>query len=96
MVLAKCANTFESEGVTSDKPVCKILANYMEGFFEGVVSRLSDKSVECREVKCRAKGDDCCAFAFKTKDKRGEALDWDILRYEWQALDSAIITPIAA
>jgi hypothetical protein len=60
----------------------------MEGFYEGVLSRTSDRSVEFREVKCRSKGDGYCAFAFKVKDKKAEPLDWDALSGEWQALDT--------
>jgi predicted hydrocarbon binding protein len=55
----------------------------MEGFYEGVLSRTSDRSVECREVKCRSKGDGYCAFAFKVKDKKAEPLDWGALSGEW-------------
>jgi hypothetical protein len=96
MLLAKCANTFESEGIGSEKPVCKMLSSYLEGFFEGIASRLGGKSVECREVKCRATGDDYCAFAVKTKERNGRPLDWDALWYEWKDLDSEVIAPIAA
>jgi hypothetical protein len=91
MLLARCDNTFESEGVTSVVPACKILSNYMEGFYEGVLSKLADKSVECREVKCRSKGDGYCAFAFKTKEKKAGPLDWNGLADEWKALDSIML-----
>jgi hypothetical protein len=90
MLLARCDNTFESEGIKSDSPVCTILRNYMEGFYEGVLSKLADKSVECREVKCRSKGDAYCAFAFRMKEKKAGPLDWDGLAGEWKALDSMV------
>jgi predicted hydrocarbon binding protein len=88
MLLAKCANTFESQGIKSKKAVCNILQNYMEGFYEGVLTKLSDKTVECREVKCRGKGDPYCAFAFKVKGKKAGPIDWESLKDEWQALDA--------
>jgi predicted hydrocarbon binding protein len=90
MLVARCENTFESEGVTAPAPVCKILQHYMEGFYEGVLTKLADKSVESREVKCRSKGDGYCAFAFKVKEKKAGALDWDALADEWKALDAAM------
>jgi hypothetical protein len=90
MLLARCDNTFESEGITSSSPVCRILQNYMEGFYEGALSKLADKSVECREVKCRSKGDGYCAFAFKIKEKGAGPLDWDGLADEWKALDGEV------
>jgi len=98
VLLVKCANTFESEGVVSDKPVCTILTNYMEGFLEGVLSRLSEreKSVVCREVKCRAQGDDYCAFVLASKDKRDGILDWDFIMHEYEVLDSTLTVPVAA
>ena len=90
MLLARCDNTFESEGVKSDSPVCRMLGNYMEGFYEGVLSKLADKSVEYREVKCRSKGDGYCAFAFKMKEKKAGPLDWEALADEWKALDTKV------
>jgi len=90
MLLARCENTFESEGVKSGSPVCRMLGNYMEGFYEGVLSKLAEKSVEYREVKCRSKGDGYCAFAFKMKEKKAGALDWESLAGEWKALDAMV------
>lgn len=86
MLVAKCKNTYESEGVTSKKPVCTMLLSYMEGFYEGIIPKLGDKSVESKEVKCRSMGDDFCALAFKLKDKKGGKLDWSELEDEWKAL----------
>ena len=91
MLVAVCDNTYESEGVTAKKPSCRILANYMEGFYEGVLSRLASKAVECREVTCRAMGADHCTFAFKMKDAKAEPLDWDELAGEWQALEAQVL-----
>jgi predicted hydrocarbon binding protein len=91
MLVAVCDNTYESEGVTSKKPSCRILANYMEGFYEGVLSRLANKAVECREVTCRAMGADHCTFAFKMKDAKAGPLDWDELAGEWQPLEAQLL-----
>jgi predicted hydrocarbon binding protein len=91
MLVVICDNTYESEGVTSKKPTCSILSSYMEGFYKGVFSRLANKTVECREVACRAVGADHCTFAFKMKDVAAEPLDWDELAGEWQALEKQLI-----
>lgn len=90
LLVAKCLNTYESEGITSEKPMCNILTNYMEGFYEGVFSKLADKSVEAREVKCRSKGDGYCALAFKTKNSKKDTVDWEGLTEEWRSLDSSL------
>jgi predicted hydrocarbon binding protein len=91
MLVAVCDNTYESEGVTAKKPACRILASYMEGFYEGVLSRLAKKAVECREVTCRAAGADHCTFAFKMKDAKAGPLDWDGLTDEWKALEAELL-----
>ncbi|MBN1881505.1 MAG: hypothetical protein JW885_04965 [Deltaproteobacteria bacterium] len=91
MLVAVCDNTYESEGVTAKKPSCRILASYMEGFYKGVLSRLGDKAVECREVTCRATGADHCTFAFKMKDAKAAPLEWDGLAGEWQALEAQLL-----
>jgi len=91
MLVAVCDNTYESEGITANKPTCRILASYMEGFYKGVFSRLANKTVECREVTCRATGADHCTLAFKVKDVDAEPLDWDELAGEWQALEAQVL-----
>lgn len=91
MLVAVCDNTYESEGVTAKKPSCRILASYMEGFYEGVLSRLADKAVECREVACRANGADHCTFAFKMKSAKKGPLDWNELTGEWRELEAQLI-----
>ena len=90
MFLAKMTNTYESDGVNgSPKPICIWLMNYMDGFYNGVVNALTGKSVETREVRCRAMGDPYCAFAYKVKDDKKEILDWKELEGEWKRLDAA-------
>lgn len=91
MLVAVCDNTYESEGVTAKKPKCRILASYMEGFYEGVLSRLANKAVECREVACRANGADHCTFAFKMKEAKAGPLDWDELVDEWKPLEAELL-----
>ncbi|MBN1574799.1 MAG: hypothetical protein JW984_16505 [Deltaproteobacteria bacterium] len=93
MFYLKSWNSFESDGVKSEKPVCAILQHNLEGIGLGVAKKLLGKSNESREVKCRAMGDDCCAFAIKQKDKEVKSLDWKELEDEWRALDSVYPTP---
>jgi predicted hydrocarbon binding protein len=96
LFLAKITNTYESEGVTGEtRPFCQWLMSYMDGFYNGVIGKLSGKFVETREVRCRAMGDPYCAFAHKIKNEKKEILDWDDLEADWKALD-AIAMPLAA
>jgi predicted hydrocarbon binding protein len=87
LMLYRCHNTFESDGVSSPEPVCTVFATFLEGITESIVSGLTNQSAECREVKCAAAGDDYCAFAVKIKEKTAAALDWQELAPEWKALD---------
>ena len=84
--LTKVWNSFEAHGVKSDKPVCTILESYLEGIGQNLVSALAGKATEGKEVKCVAKGDECCAFVLKAKDKSVKSLDWKELEDEWQEL----------
>jgi len=87
LVLFRCRNTFESEGVSSPEPVCIVFASFLEGITEAIVHSLSGQAAEGREVKCASKGDAYCAFAVKLKAKGSPALDWSALESEWRALD---------
>jgi predicted hydrocarbon binding protein len=89
----KSWNTFESHNLTSKSPVCTILQHNMEGIGLGISRKLTDKSSESKEVKCRAKGDDYCAFAIKQKGKDVKALDWSEFEDECRALDAVYATP---
>ncbi len=90
MFLAKIANSYESEGVTGrPRPICDWLRSYMDGFYNGVVNKLSGKSIETREVRCRAMGDPYCAFVHKIKDNKKDILDWQDLEGAWKELDAA-------
>jgi len=87
MFYARCDNTFESHNKTADSPVCVLFQQYLEGIADVMFSEMSDSSCESREVKCRAVGDEYCAFAIKEKPTGSAALDWDALTDEWQAID---------
>lgn len=89
----KCWNTYEMDGVHSSKPTCIILQSYLEGIGESLSYNLTGKSTESREVKCLAKGDECCAFFIKQKDVGVPSLDWNELEPEWKELDSIPIYP---
>jgi predicted hydrocarbon binding protein len=86
MFLTKVWNSYEAHDVRSDRPVCNILESYLSGIGQYLVSSLVGDSTEGREVKCTAKGDDCCAFVIKAKDQGVKALDWGELEDEWQEL----------
>lgn len=86
MILVKIVNSFESQGITSSRPICSIMTSIINGIWTGFVTKLGNFSAETREVKCSAKGDDYCAFAIKLKDKDTAPLDWKELETEWQAI----------
>ncbi len=89
MFLAKITNSYESDGIRDNaKPLCMWLMNYMDGFYNGVINKLSGKFVETREVRCRAMGDPYCAFAHKIKDSKKDILDWKGLESQWKELDA--------
>lgn len=89
MFLAKITNSYESSGITGIKrPICTWLMNYMDGFYNGLINKLSGKFIETREVRCKAIGDPYCAFAHKIKDNKKDILDWRELESEWKELDA--------
>jgi predicted hydrocarbon binding protein len=87
LVLFRCRNTFESDGVSSSEPVCTVFASFLEGITEAIVLSLSGQTAEGREVKCASMGDTYCAFAVKLKPRGSTALDWAALEAEWRVLD---------
>ena len=93
MFYLKSWNTFESDNVTNKSHVCIILQHNLEGIGLGLSRKLTGKANESKEVKCRALGDDYCAFAIKQKDKDVKALDWSELEDEWQTLDGVFSSP---
>lgn len=93
MFYLKSWNSFESDNVKKDRPACTILQHNLEGIGLGIAHKLMGKANESKEVKCRAMGDDCCAFAIKQKDKGVKSLDWKELEEEWRALDAVYLTP---
>jgi predicted hydrocarbon binding protein len=86
MILLKARNSYEAEGKKSPIPVCTLTSSLLNGIWNTFADTLAGQSAESREVKCRAKGDDFCAFAVKTKAKGAPPLDWKELETEWQAL----------
>ncbi|MBN1883262.1 MAG: 4-vinyl reductase [Deltaproteobacteria bacterium] len=89
MFLAKITNSYESNDVKDSKrPICTWLMNYMDGFYNGLINKLSGKFIETREVRCRAMGDPYCAFAHKIKENKKDILDWEELESEWKELDA--------
>ncbi len=89
----KCWNAYEMDGVSSSRPICIILQSYLEGIGESLSYNLTGKSTESREVKCLAKGDECCAFFIKQKDIGVQSLDWNKLESEWKELDAIPLRP---
>lgn len=43
--------------------------SYISGMFEKGISSILGKPMVCEEVKCYAKGDDCCEFVVKPKEE---------------------------
>lgn len=93
MFYLKSWNSFEADNVKHKRPVCVIFQYDLDGIGMGVAGNFIGRSTESREVKCRALGDDYCAFAIKVKDKDVKALDWKELEDEWRALDAVYATP---
>jgi predicted hydrocarbon binding protein len=88
LMLVRCRNTIESDGVSSTEPVCAIFASFFEGISESIAGTLIGHAAEGREVKCASAGDDYCVFAVKTRAKGSPPLDWSALEDEWRALDT--------
>lgn len=86
MILFTLSNSFEAHESEASRPVCIIMASLMNGIWSAFADTLGGVTAETREVKCTAKGDDCCAFAIKIKDKGAPPLDWKIMEAEWQAI----------
>jgi predicted hydrocarbon binding protein len=84
----RCMNTFEADGVTSEKPTCIIFASFLEGISESIALALNGQVAECHEVRCAATGSPHCAFAVKLKEKGSPPIDWAELEGEWAALDT--------
>ena len=87
IILLKAQNSYETEAKKSSIPICTITSSLLNGIWNSFADVLGGKAAEAREVKCTAKGDDCCAFAVKLKEKGAPPLDWKALESEWQALE---------
>ena len=92
LLVVVCNNTYESEGVSSKRPVCVGLISYMEGFYDGIFSKMGGKAVSSREVKCRAMGDPYCVHVSKFRNKDAEQPDWNALEAEWRPLEEELKT----
>lgn len=86
MIVLKIQNSYEAHGKKSSIPFCTITSSLLNGIWHTFADILDGLAAEAREVKCKAKGDDCCTFAIKIKDKDAPPLDWKDLAGEWQAI----------
>jgi predicted hydrocarbon binding protein len=89
----KCWNIYEAEGVTSEAPSCIVHQSYLEGIGECLSQTYEQKATESREVTCRAKGDDYCAFFIVQKEPDEKAVDWKELEADWKELDKVPLKP---
>lgn len=86
MILLKSQDSYEAIDKKSSIPICTITSSLLNGIWNSFADTLGDQAAETREVKCQAKGDDCCAFAIKFKPKGSTPLDWKELETEWKSL----------
>ena len=58
-------NSFIARGYgNSEVPVC----HFLRGYNAGLAEVLKGKDIDAEEVKCAARGDDCCKFVMKNVD----------------------------
>ncbi len=93
MFFLKCWNLYEMEGIKSEKPLCTVHQSYLEGIGECMSQTFEHKAVESREVKCRAMGDDYCAFFIVQKENDEKGIDWKELDDDWKRLDATLPGP---
>ncbi len=61
-LVVRVGNSFTARGYgNSEKPVC----HFLRGYNAGIAEVLKGKGIDAEEVKCAAKGDDCCEFVMK-------------------------------
>ena len=90
----KCWNIYEAEGITtSGGPSCIVHQSYLEGIGECLSAKYEQKPTESREVKCRARGDDYCAFFIVQKESDEKAVNWATMEADWKKLDAVPLTP---
>jgi predicted hydrocarbon binding protein len=89
----KCWNIYETEGITSEKPLCIVHQSYLEGIGECLSQTYEHKAVESREVKCRAKGDAYCAFFIVQKQENEKGIEWNELEADAARLDASVPAP---
>ncbi|MFZ2410577.1 MAG: 4-vinyl reductase [Candidatus Methanoperedens sp.] len=61
-LVVRVGNSFTARGYgNSETPVC----HFLRGYNAGLAEVLKGKGIDAEEVKCAAKGDDCCEFVMK-------------------------------
>ena len=93
MFFLKCWNIYEMDGIASAAPLCIIHQSYLEGIGECLSQTFENKAVESREVKCRARGDDYCAFFIVQKENDEKGIDWSELEEDAARLDATLVGP---
>ncbi|VVB87045.1 V4R domain protein [uncultured archaeon] len=64
-LVVKVENSFIARGYrNSEVPVC----HFLSGYFAGLTEVLEGNSIDAEEIKCAAKGDDCCEFVIRRVD----------------------------
>ncbi len=64
-VVVRVENSFIARGYRkSEVPVC----HFLRGYFAGLAEVLKGKGIDSEEIRCAAKGDDCCEFVMKRLD----------------------------
>ncbi len=90
MFFLKCWNIYETEGITSERPLCTVHQSYLEGIGECLSQTYEKLPVESREVKCRAKGDGYCGFFIVQKQEGEKGIDWKQLEGDAERLDASL------
>ncbi len=87
MIVFKIKNSFEANGISSQRPICVLQCSSYNGVGEIIGNKLANQSTEGKEVKCVSMGDEYCIYVLKYKPMGAQPLDWKELEEEWQALE---------
>jgi predicted hydrocarbon binding protein len=64
-LIVRVENSFTARGYgNSEVPVC----HFLRGYFAGLAEVLEGNYIDAEEIKCAAKGDDCCEFMMRRVD----------------------------
>jgi len=64
-LVIRVENSFIARGYgNSEVPVC----HFLRGYNAGLAEVLKGRDIDAEEVKCIAKGDECCEFVMKRVD----------------------------